>query len=100
MAPRNGPAAESDVQLDYVGNLENAALVLSRLHRGEKRLVFCDSRSRAEELAARLRAVSGANVRIAQLTKRGLTLASGTSVQHRFGLCHRCDQHPRTWAST
>jgi ATP-dependent Lhr-like helicase len=58
MAPQNGPMAESDVQLDYVGSLENAALVLSRLHRGEKRLVFCDSRSRAEELAARLRGLS------------------------------------------
>ena len=57
MAPKNGPTAESDVQLDYVGNLENAALVLSRLHRGEKRLVFCDSRSRAEQLAARLRSL-------------------------------------------
>ena len=48
MAPLNGPMSESDVQLDYVGNLENAASVLSRLYRGEKRLVFCDSRSRAE----------------------------------------------------
>jgi ATP-dependent Lhr-like helicase len=58
IAPHNGQKAEADVQLDYVGNLENAALVLSRLHRGEKRLVFCDSRSRSEQLAARLRALS------------------------------------------
>ena len=58
VAPENGHTTESDVQLDYVGSLENAALVLSRLHRGEKRLVFCDSRSRAEDLAARLRALS------------------------------------------
>jgi len=48
-------AAATDVQLDYVGNLENAAIVVSRLHRGEKRLVFCDSRARVEVLAARLR---------------------------------------------
>jgi ATP-dependent helicase Lhr and Lhr-like helicase len=43
-----------DVQIDFVGNVENAALVISRLHRGEKRLVFTDSRSQAEQLAARL----------------------------------------------
>ena len=49
-------AQEADVQLDYVGSLENAALVISRLHRGEKRLVFCDSRSQVEELGGLLRA--------------------------------------------
>jgi ATP-dependent Lhr-like helicase len=46
---------EADVQLDYVGPLSNAALVISRLHRGEKRLVFCDSRARVEELVVELR---------------------------------------------
>lgn len=50
-----GPAPE--VELDWVGNLRNAALVISRLHRGEKRLVFCDSRARVEELAVELRAL-------------------------------------------
>lgn len=54
------PAAETarapEVSLDYVGTLENAALVISRLHRGEKRLVFVDSRARAEKLGAALRA--------------------------------------------
>jgi ATP-dependent Lhr-like helicase len=43
------------VELDYVGNLRNAAKVIHELHRGEKRLVFLDSRSRVEELAAALR---------------------------------------------
>jgi len=47
--------SETDVQLDYVGSLENAAIVISRLFCGEKRLVFCDSRSRVEELGNRLR---------------------------------------------
>ncbi|HEY0513778.1 MAG TPA: DEAD/DEAH box helicase [Thermoanaerobaculia bacterium] len=45
----------ADVQIDFVGSLENAAQVLARLYRGEKRLVFCDSRSRVEDLAFRLR---------------------------------------------
>lgn len=46
-----------DIQVDWVGSLHNAALVISRLHRGEKRLVFVDSRSRVEELAMELRGI-------------------------------------------
>jgi len=49
---QTGPA---EVTLDHVGTLANAALVISRLHRGEKRLVFVDSRARAEQLAVALR---------------------------------------------
>ena len=49
-------AASAETTLDFVGNLDNAATVISRLHRGEKRLVFCDSRSRVESLAGLLRA--------------------------------------------
>lgn len=45
----------ADITLDFVGNLENAAAVIAQLHQGEKRLVFCDSRSRVEQLAAHLR---------------------------------------------
>lgn len=52
-----GGKPQVDVQLDFVGNLENAATVISRLHRGEKRLVFCDSRRRVEELGVLLRAL-------------------------------------------
>ncbi|SPA40194.1 DEAD/DEAH box helicase domain protein [Cupriavidus taiwanensis] len=48
-------STDADVTIDYVGNLENAATVISRLHRGEKRLVFCDSRSSAEQLSSMLR---------------------------------------------
>ncbi|GAA0926831.1 DEAD/DEAH box helicase [Pseudonocardia zijingensis] len=60
-APRHlvAPAAaalDGDVQLDYVGSIQGAATVVSQLHRGEKRLVFVDSRRRAEELGAALRA--------------------------------------------
>lgn len=39
-----------EVQLDYVGSVSNAAKVISALHRGEKRLVFCDSKQLVEEL--------------------------------------------------
>lgn len=53
--PLESGAGEADVQLDFVGSLQNAAVVISRLHRGEKRLVFVDSRARAEQLGAQLR---------------------------------------------
>ncbi|MFI1257499.1 DEAD/DEAH box helicase [Streptomyces netropsis] len=45
-----------DIQLDYVGSLENAATVITSLHRGEKRLVFCESRRQVEMLGESLRA--------------------------------------------
>jgi ATP-dependent Lhr-like helicase len=48
-------ATRSDIEVDYVGSVSNAAIVISRLHRGEKRLVFCDSRSQVESLASELR---------------------------------------------
>ena len=53
--PQGHDSKQPDVQLDYVGSLANAAKVISLLHRGEKRLVFCDSRSRVELLAVSLR---------------------------------------------
>lgn len=56
--PSGNETARPEVTLDYVGNLPNAATVISRLHRGEKRLVFVDSRRRVEELAQELRARS------------------------------------------
>lgn len=55
LLPQEAGSGKADVQLDFVGSLENAATVISRLHRGEKRLVFVDSRARAEELGAELR---------------------------------------------
>ncbi|MFF3819396.1 DEAD/DEAH box helicase [Streptomyces bluensis] len=49
-------APAGDVQLDHVGSLANAATVIAALHRGEKRLVFCESRRQVEELGESLRA--------------------------------------------
>ncbi|NHD18838.1 MULTISPECIES: DEAD/DEAH box helicase [unclassified Actinopolyspora] len=49
------PAAPPEITLDHVGNVTNAAKVIATLHRGEKRLVFVDSRRRVEELSAALR---------------------------------------------
>jgi ATP-dependent Lhr-like helicase len=47
---------ELDLQLDYVGSIPNAAKVIAALHRGEKRLVFADSKRLVEMLGAELRA--------------------------------------------
>ncbi|ARP68895.1 ATP-dependent helicase [Streptomyces pluripotens] len=52
--PSRRPAGA--VELDYVGSLDNAAKLIAALHKGEKRLVFCDSRRQVEELGAALRA--------------------------------------------
>lgn len=57
VAPAVDAAVVPEVRIDYVGTVHNAALVISRLYRGDKRLVFCDSRSRAEEIAGELRAL-------------------------------------------
>lgn len=48
-------STDADVTIDHVASLENAAAVIGRLHRGQKRLVFCDSRSSAEQLSSMLR---------------------------------------------
>jgi ATP-dependent Lhr-like helicase len=53
--PPAPPGNTPEITLDYVGNLSNAAMVISRLHRGAKRLAFVDSRARAEQLASALR---------------------------------------------
>lgn len=49
------PATQADLELDYVGSLENAAKIISALHRGEKRLVFADSRRSVEALSNTIR---------------------------------------------
>lgn len=48
-------SVDAAVTIDFVGSLANAATVISRMHRGDKRLVFCDSRASAEQLANTLR---------------------------------------------
>ncbi|WFE65540.1 DEAD/DEAH box helicase [Micromonospora sp. WMMD714] len=59
VAPAAAAAAVSpppgEVELDYVGSVHNAARVVAALHRGEKRLVFCESRALVEELGQKLR---------------------------------------------
>lgn len=55
VSPVTEAPAAPDLKFDFVGSLPNAAQVISQLHRGEKRLVFIDSRQRAEELGNELK---------------------------------------------
>ncbi len=56
VSPDDGhSAAQPELELDHVGTVSNAAKLIAALHRGEKRLVFCDSRQMVEELSALLR---------------------------------------------
>ena len=56
VAPTGDVPADPHITLDHVGSLDNAAAVITQMHRGEKRLVFCDSRARVEALSRELRA--------------------------------------------
>lgn len=55
VAPPAPGAAATELTLDYVGSVSNAAKVVSGTHLGEKRLVFADSRKTVESLAVELR---------------------------------------------
>lgn len=75
-----------EVTLDHVGSLRNAATVISRLHAGEKRLVFCDSRARVEELAVDLRE-RGVNTFVSHSS---LALDERRRAEDAFAEAHDC----------
>jgi ATP-dependent Lhr-like helicase len=50
-----GARRTPELTLDHVGSVENAATVVRALHPGRKRLVFVDSRRRAEEIGRLLK---------------------------------------------
>lgn len=58
-----GAQTAADVKIDHY----NAATVLSCLHHGKTRVVFCDSRARVESLSTRLRDLGTTNLRLLQL---------------------------------
>ncbi|WP_116247799.1 DEAD/DEAH box helicase [Nocardiopsis sp. FIRDI 009] len=75
-----------DVELDYVGSLTNAAKVIASLHRGEKRLVFCDSRQYVEELGHALRELGVTTF----LSHASLSLDERRRAEHAFGEARDC----------
>lgn len=48
------PPRAPELALDFVGSIENAALVAAQLHRGKKRLIFVDSRRGVEDFGRNL----------------------------------------------
>ncbi|RNE49737.1 ATP-dependent helicase [Corynebacterium alimapuense] len=49
-----GSLVQAEITVDYVGSISSASLLISKLHQGEKRLAFVDSRRMAEELGTAL----------------------------------------------
>jgi ATP-dependent Lhr-like helicase len=84
--PAAAALAAPEITLDYVGSLDNAALVISRLHRGEKRLVFVDSRARAERLAAVLRSLEVTTL----LSHGSLSADERRRAEHAFAEARDC----------
>jgi len=84
--PEESARSQAEVTLDYVGSLENAAVVISRLHRGEKRLVFVDSRAKAEKLGANLRQLDVTTF----VTHSSLSQEQRQQAEHAFTVRDNC----------
>lgn len=69
-----------ELHLDFVGTLDNAALLIDRLYPGTRRLVFVDSRRRVEELGHRL-SQRGVDV---YLSHSSLALSERTAAEKAF----------------
>lgn len=76
----------AEISIDHVGSLENAALLVERLHPGTRRLVFVDSRRRVEELGHRL-AQRGVEV---HLSHSSLALSERTAAERAFEQGRNC----------
>ena len=75
-----GARKPPDLHLDFVGTLDNAALLIDRLYPGTRRLVFVDSRRRVEELGHRL---SQRDVEV-YLSHSSLALSQRTAAERAF----------------
>ena len=80
LEPTETKEVQTEVRIDYVGSLENAAQVISRIYRSKKRLVFVDSRASAERLGAELRKL-GANTFV---THSSLSREQRNLAEHAF----------------
>ena len=89
-ARKRGP----ELELDFVGSLTNAALVIAALHPGKKRLVFVDSRRGVEELGTELRQ-RGVDTFVTHSLCRGRAPTGRAGLRRGPELRHRRHQRPR-----
>ena len=75
-----GARKPPELHLDFVGTLDNAAVLIDRLYPGTRRLVFVDSRRRVEELGHRL-SQRGVDV---YLSHSSLALSERTAAERAF----------------
>jgi ATP-dependent Lhr-like helicase len=75
-----GTRRAPQLSLDFVGTLDNAAVIIDRLYPGTRRLVFVDSRRRVEELGHRL-SQRGVDV---YLSHSSLALSQRTAAEKAF----------------
>lgn len=75
-----GARKPPELALDFVGTLDNAAVLIDRLYPGTRRLVFVDSRRRVEELGHRL-SQRGVDV---YLSHSSLALSERTAAERAF----------------
>jgi ATP-dependent Lhr-like helicase len=75
-----GARKPPELHLDFVGTLDNAALLIDKLYPGTRRLVFVDSRRRVEELGHRL-SQRGVDV---YLSHSSLALSERTAAERAF----------------
>jgi ATP-dependent Lhr-like helicase len=81
-----GARKPPELHLDFVGSLDNAALLIDRLYPGTRRLVFVDSRRRVEELGHRL-SQRGVDV---YLSHSSLALSERTAAEKAFEAGTNC----------
>lgn len=105
IAPGSGqqqlPTAETrhpagDIELDYVGSVANAAIVIAALHRGEKRLVFCEKPAHRRRTGRAATPAWRDDLPLPRVALRGRTQTGRIGFRRGPGLRDRLDQHAGT----
>ena len=90
------PAAGGEITARPCRLARQRGEVISRVYRGEKRLVFCDSRTKVERLASALRSqASTPSCRTAPLAS--MSAAGPKRLSRQARLRHRRDKHAGAW---
>lgn len=84
--PVESVATAPEIWVDKLEDIDQVARLLSRMHLGEKRLVFVDSRMRAEELAGALRREDTS----VYLSHSSLSAVERREAEHAFATATDC----------